>query len=337
MMRDKKSLGLIILVILILAILLIRLFILFAPNNIENHEDDSYIFKQSYSIYNGTDPDIIAENFAKALNESPIRSKHKERCCGTIIWKFGLQNDNHFSIETKKLKNNSSLLLDMRFDQSAYHEKNLSYDDEYAKEKVLNFSKEFLKMFNVTLGDNYTISVYSWHGNRSWRVHLYQIYNGKFINGTGFHAIVNRENGEIRSIDFGDWLDPNNIIEENISIDDGKIIIYNELKEDHFNISVPNIIIHNSDEFNTIIHESYEKNHTIPINTSDIEFIEYKALWGRLCYRYEIYFQINETKTCTYQYIIDVENGKILFWSSNSEIGSGSFGGGSKSYYNNLI
>lgn len=331
-MRDKKSLGLIILVILILSILSFRIFILIAPNNIEDHEEESYNFKQSYSIYNGTEPDVIAENFALALNESPIKSKYKENCCGTIIWKYGLPNDDHFSIETIKLKNNSTLLLDMRFAQSAYHEKNLSYNAEYAKNKVLNFCKEFLRMFDVELGENYSISIYPWHANSSWKVHLYQIYKDKFINGTGFHAIVDRENGEIRTMDFGEWLDPTILIVEQISIDVGKSVIYNELKEDHFNISVPNIIIYNSDEFDTNIHESYEKNYTIPIDISDIEFIEYEALWGRLCYKFEINFHINETKTCTYLYIIDVENGKILFWSCYSELG-----GSSKSYYNNLI
>ena len=332
MMRDKKSVGLIILVILILAILLFRIFILFAPNNNEEHEDDFYNLKQSHSIYNGTEPDVIAENFARALNKSQIRSKYKENCCGTIIWNYGLQNDNHFSIETKKLKNNSTLLLDMRFAQSAYHEKNLSYNAEYAKNKVLNFSKEFLRMFDVELGENYSISVYPWHANSSWKVHLYQIYKDKFINGTGFHAIVDRENGEIRTMDFGEWLDPTNLIVEQISIDVGKSIIYKELKEDNFNITVPYDEEYYDENLNTNVSSTYNVHHTIPINVSDIKFIEYKALWGRLCYRYEIYFQINETKICTYQYIIDVENGKKLLWNYFSGPS-----GGEKSYYNSLI
>ena len=330
-MRDKKSLGLIILIILILSILSFRIFILIVPNNIEDHEEESYNFKQSYSIYNGSEPDVIAENLALALNESPIRSKYKEKCCGTIIWKYGLPNDNHFSIETIKLKNNSTLLLDMRFAQSAYHEKNLSYNAEYAKNKVLNFTGRFLKMFNVELGDDYTISVYSWHKNSSWRVDLFQIFNGKFINGSGFHAVVDRENGEIRTMDFGDWLDSKNIIEEQISIDDGKMIIYNELKENHFNIT---FLCSDEyyDEENNSFTKTYNKNHSIIINISDIKFIEYRVLWGRLGYKYEINYQINETKACSCQYIIDIENGKKLHWKICSETS-----GSEILYYNNLI
>ena len=121
LIRDKKSFGLIILIMIFLLILSIRFSILFTPNiNNENNKDDSPIFKQSYSIYNGSDPKIIAENLAIALNESPIRLKDIENCCGTKIWSFDLQNDNHFSIETIKLKNNNSILLDMRVGQSAW-------------------------------------------------------------------------------------------------------------------------------------------------------------------------------------------------------------------------
>ena len=334
MIRDKKSLGLIVLIIIIFSILFIRFFILFIPDiNSDNNKDESYIFKQSYSIYNGTEPEIIAENFANALNESPIKSKHEENCCGgTKLWRFELQNDNHLSIETRKVKDNNSILLDMRLAQSAYHEKNLSYDAEYAKNIVLNFSERFLKMFDVELGEDYTISVLCWHKNSSWHVDLYQIYEGKFINGSGFHAIVDRENGEIRTMDFGDWLHPKNKIEEQISIDDGKTIIYNELIEDQFNIEVPYTDEYFDENYNVYFQSTFKRNHTILINLSDIEFIEYKALWGRLCYRYEINFQINETTICIYQYIIDVENGRILFWSYYSGLS-----GVAESYYNNLI
>ncbi len=333
LIRDKKSSAIIILIIIIFLILSIRFFILFTPNiNNDNNKYDSTIFEQSYSIYNGSDPEIIAENLAIALNESPIKLKDIENCCGTKLWSFDLHNDNHFSIETKKLENNNSILLDMRLTQSTYNEKNLSYDADYAKNIVVNFTERFLKTFDVELGDDYTISVSSWHKNSSWRVNLYQIYKGKFINGSGFHAIVDRENGEIRTMDFGDWFDPKNIIEEQISIDDGKIIIYNELKEDQFNITVPYSIEYYDEEYNAYIHRSYSKNHTIPINSSDIKFVEYKTLWGRLCYKYEINYQINETKTCSYQYIIDVENGKKLHWRCFSGMDSRF-----KSFYNNLI
>ena len=334
MIRDKRSLGLIILIIIIFLILSIRLYFLVTPNNLEENinEDKSPIFKQGYSIYNGTDPEIIAERFAEALNESPIKSKNVKNCCGGTIWRFELQNDNHFSIETRKLKNNNSILIDMSSAQSAYHEDNLSFNAEYAKKIVLNFAERFLKVFDVELGDNYNISVYSWHHNRSWQVDIYQIFNDKFINRSGFHAIVDRENGEIRTMDFGDWLDPEIIVEEKITLDDGKMIIYNELKENNFNITVPYFDEFYDEENDFVIHCQFNKYHTIPINISDIKFIEYRVLWGRLCYKYEINYQINATKTCTYEYIIDSENGKKLHWGCYSEMA-----GSGKSYYNNLI
>ena len=316
---------------------MIRSFILFAPTDKnEEDKDEPYVFKLNNSIFNGTEPEIIAQNFADALNQSPIKSKQRDNCCGGAKrWNFELQNDNHFSIETRKLTNNFSILLEMGLAQSDYHNKNLSLNAAEAKNIVLNFTTSFLKSFSVALGDDYSISVSSWHGNRSWRVNIYQIFNGKFINGTGVHATVSRETGEIRTMEINDWLDPKNSIEEQISIDDGKVIIYNELEDDHFNITVISEDEYYDEKNDTHVSFSFEKNHTIPINISIIEFIEYRALWGRLCYRYEINFQINETKTCVYRYDIDVESGKILYWSCSS--GSSGLWGMIKLFYNNLI
>lgn len=132
-------------------------------------------------------------------------------------------------------------------------------------------------------------------------------------------------------MDLGDWLDPKNIIDEKISVDDGRIIIYNELKENNFNITVPYTEEYFDEKNDSHFWYGYDKNHTIPIITSDIKFIEYRALWGRLCYKYEINYQINDTKTCSYQYIIDVENGKKLHWNCFAENA-----GTEKFFYNNL-
>ena len=79
---------------------------------------------------------------------------------------------------------------------------------------------------------------------------------------------------------------------------------------------------------------SYHEYHFIPINLTDIDFVGYTALWGRLGLNYEIHFMLNETVKSTYRYVLNVEDGKKLRWECDSE----KFSGGShKEFFNNLI
>ena len=324
-----------ILIIILVLLLFIRVSILFFPDENDKDDIDDIIIasNQSHSIYNGTDPDDIAERFALALGEGPIKSKNIKKECGSCkLYKYELQNDNHFTIQIHNAKNNTNIIEDMYLLQSNYHEDNKSFDAEYAKNKVLMFVKNFLAAFDVGLGDDYSITVKPWHQNRSWKVNLYQVYNGEILKWSGFHATVDAENGEIRSIDIGEWLNITINSINTISIDDGRRIIYNELEEDGFNFS----IIYNDEYFdeklNSSVTFSHEKHQIIPINLTDIKFVGNTSCWGRLGYTYEIKLQVNETHQCLYRYIINAEDGKTLFWGAESDNS-----GMEIRYFNNLI
>ena len=97
MLKNKKVLGMVILIIILILLLSVRFSILFSPD--ENEKDDiddiTIASKQSHSIYNGSDPQTIAERFAEAIGEGPIKSKRVEKCCGgDRIFKYELSHNN---------------------------------------------------------------------------------------------------------------------------------------------------------------------------------------------------------------------------------------------------
>jgi hypothetical protein len=321
--KNKKIIGITLIAVLLLIIISLRIFFIISPEepmeNEENNEliEEIIIYENNHSIYNVTDPKIIAERFADALNASPIKYK-------SLLFEYGsrktieynLQNDSSIRIHYDLLKNKEIIITEMFLVQSSLQEKNGTFDAEFAKKKVLDFVNDFLLKYGVKLGENYSIFVTPWPQNQNWKVEIYQLYQEEILNGSGFQAIVRGDNGEISTMDIYDWLDPNSPILENISIDECRIKIFNEIEEDNFNITDP----------------SSGKTHSIKINITDIKFEGYNTLWGRLGYKFEINYQINETSTCSYQYIFNVENGKKIFWRSESEGAARS-----TSYYNNLI
>lgn len=323
MQKDKKLIGLTLITVLLLIIISFRIFFLISPEKSNEKEEDNenieeiIIYEKNHSIFNVTESDIIVDRFAKAINDSPVKNKKLEFKYGfsrTYMYEF--QNNSHLRIQYYQLKNNEIIINEIFLVPSALHKVNGSFDAEYAKKKMLNFVKDLLLEFDVNLGENYATSVEPWQQNQSWKVDIYQLYQGEILNGSGFSAIVGKENGEIRTMDVNDWFDPKSPIFENISIDEGRMIIFKELEEDDFNITDPSIV----------------KNYSIKINITDIKFEGYNLLWGRLGYNYEISHQINETSDIFCRYIINIEDGKKLYWSYKSD-GSGI----GTEYYNNLL
>lgn len=335
MKKNKKLLGAAFLTIILILLLFIRVSILFFPaeNDQEDLDDIIIASDQSHSIYNGTDPQTIAERFAEAIGEGPIKSKEIKKCCGgDKIYKYELQNNNHFKIEIHIAENNTNIIEDMFLFKSNYHEGNQSFDAEYAKNTVLVYVKNFLAQFGVELGDDYEVIVKPWHQNSSWKVDIYQLYNGERLDWSGFHATVDRENGEIRTIYIDEWLDLNNNSIDTLSIDEGRRIIYKEIEENGFNFKIIYTKEHYDEELDYNVGISWEENKCIPINLSDIKFVGNTSCWGRLGYTYEINLQVNETYECIHRYILNAEDGKKLYWRVQSD-NSGRI----KYYYNNLI
>ena len=301
MKKDKRTTGFTLLILLILIILSIRIFLFISPDEKKenNNEENKIVFEQNHSIYNGTDPEIIAERFAEALKASPIISKKIETCCpNEKQYEFWLQNDNHFTIKTTKLSSNITIINKMSLSQAIYNDINNPIDNITAQEIVLTFAKRFLLEFGIDMAENYSISVIPKRFIESWHVDIYQIYSGKFLNESGFHADVNWNNGEIRTMEIKDWLDPKSPININISIDEGREIIFKECENRNFSVRNP----YNASECR------------IEINLSNIEYVEYSVFHGRLGYTYKIHYQFNETDKCLHKYLINIENGKKLKW-----------------------
>jgi hypothetical protein len=186
--------------------------------------------------------------------------------------------------------------------------------------------------FGVELGDDYEVIVKPWHQNRSWKVDIYQLFNGERLKWSGFHATVDRKNGEIRTMNIGEWLDLYNNSIETISIDEGRQIIYNEKEENGFYFKTFYTEQYYDEELNYNVGFSIEESICIPINLSDIKFVGNTSCWGRLGYTYEINLQVNETHECIHRYILNAEDGKKLYW----RVETGNYGRITK-YYKNLI
>lgn len=295
-------------------------------------KDDIEISHMDHSIYNETEPEIIATRFADALGESPIKSYKTEYCCGgERRMKYDLQNDNHFIIELYELTKTHTIIERMSLLKSSFHDNNGTYDIIYAENHVLEIVTNFLIKFGADL-ENYSMKITPTKYDEGWDVNIYQLYNNSKLNYTGFHAFVSKDNGEIRTMIIKDWYKTESQIHKNITINEGAESIYNELKESGFNFTVPYHEDYYNEENNTSVGTSWDVHHIIVINQTDIEFTGYSLRWGRLAYNYEINLKINATKSCLYQYIINIEDGKKLFWKTQSGNSSSV-----KYYFDNLL
>jgi hypothetical protein len=332
MKKNKGAIAIFFIIIILIIFLTFRIYLLTSPEEKSEEKDvtdieaSELIYEENHSIFNGTPSGVIARRFSEVL-DAPLVFPYgsKSTCRGEIRIEYVLQNDNHLTIQYFMVRKSYERYSKMELRQGGWAEKNGTYDMAYAEDCVLNFFREFLREFNVELGEDYTISTQIWGGNNhSWRVIVKQLYNGEVLNGTGVNVQISTSNGMIRVMDIFDWLDPNSLINESITIDDGRAIIYQEVEENGFNFS-----IHRQEEY-------YEENNhsaiyireeymTFPINQSDIKYIGYHVYRGRLGLTYLIHVKANETDECYHKYVIDIENGDRLFkeeYSDNHLTGS---------------
>ncbi len=319
MKRNNRASIILLIVIILIIFLTFRIYILATPEHESKQEkgtdieEPEIIYEDNHSIFNGTTSGVIAHRLSEVLDEPlvfPYGSKSS--CCGEIRIEYELKNDNHLTIQYYLVKKSYERYSKMELRQSALHDGNGTYDSNYAEDHVLNLFREFLLKFDVKLGENYTISTQSWANNHSWRVIIQQLYNGEVLNGTGVTAHVSTSNGEIRVMDIYDWLDPNSPINKSVTIDDGRVIIYQEIEENGFNFSI-HFSINSYDENDNFGTYSWNEYWRIPINQSDIKFAGYHTYRGRLGLTYLIHLKVNETKECLHKYVIDIESGERLF------------------------
>lgn len=300
--------------------------------SIEKVKTNITIYHGDHSIYNGTDIRTIVQRFTEAIGQGPVKEERVTACCGGYRRiNYELQNDNHFVIELTELTHSQSMIEEMSLLQSAFHNGTGNFRLKYAKNQVLEIVTNFLFKFGVDL-ESHRITTSTSKNNDGWTVDIHQRYNFTELNSTGFYAFVSKENGEIRTMRIGDWYNTKSPIYENISIEDGKNIIYQEIEENEFNFTVSHYEEYFNEELNTTVQKLINVNYTFFLNTTDINFSSYFFKWGKFGYTFDIYLQMNETAKCIYQYVLNVEDGKKLVYSYESE-----FSGNYRTYYENIL
>lgn len=320
MKGNRGTITISIVLIIFIILLSTRMYFLTAPDekskekNETDIDDSEIIYEENHSIFNGTPYGVIAQRFSEALDEPLVYPyASKSSWPGGTKLEYELQNDYHLIILYDQMSTDEKAFRKMELIQSPKHDSNGTYGINHAKDLVLDFVRDFFLEFNVDLCENYEIYAQSWSDNWRWKVKVLQVYENETLNGTGIRAFIPKYNGNIELMWIFDWLHPNSPINRNVTIDAGQKIIYQEIKNNGFNFTIPcsEVII---DENNNSATYGWDEYRIIPINQSDIKFIGYTGFIGKLGLSYEIQLKINDTEGCSHFYIINIENGERLYW-----------------------